>query len=826
MAIYLTVEDSNEVKRLQDLATSTSNTYLTFPVGMVYDYALPPQAIVEETGGIPVNDTCYVPDDTPPVLDEFNLNLGNDTLTLFFSETVSIDRFNFTGITLIGADPSIQRQLTDGTLLTDNSHIISFTLAFDDANYIKNISELATTEDNTFIILTSATLQDMNGNAIETTEAANAVQVTNLTFDETSPVLDGFDFDLDEGKLTLYFTETVAVNTIDVTQITMLDGPTGIERHSLSDSSTTISPNGPVVVIQLSDEDLNRVKQLPVLATHANYTWIILNSATINDTSQNPLSPVDEPRMVNRGGFTADDTNPILLSFRLDTLQSLAIVLTFSETVNVDTLDPTQFEFRVYPNETCLLERCTYNLTGGNVSSIDSTEVTINVTQSDLEEIRLVPPLGHSVDSTFLSVSQFAVRDMANLVLDPISLPALPASTIGFDLVPPYLMNFNFDLDAGTIELVFSEEVDVSTLVIPRITLQNKPDVSSVNLTLNETQYSSEAPGVVLLLLSLDELNTVKILTDLATRKEKTYLSLEANVINDLFGNDALPIPAPSALLEALPDKTLNQSLLVGMFTPDTTRPRLTSFNLYTRTKELELTFSETINASLFELTSLTFVESQQGVERYTLTGGNVTSTDGPIISVIITTKDKNAIKTMEGLAISNETTYIRIRPTFVADNAFNLVHEISFGNPLKVDNYTADADIPMLLSFDLDMDGDGLLTLHFSETVNVDTLRETYFTLQDNETAVNANHTFTTTMTEQRVNSADVEVGLSRYDLNEIKRKQFCNSPDNCYLIFEDEAVFDMVDLAIEGVPDGQAIEVTSFTNDTTRAHTWKSLV
>ena len=414
--IHLTTEDSNEIKRFQDVATDSTNTYLTFLNGMAYDYALPRLPIVEVTDGIPVNETCYIPDVTPPVLDAFNLDLGNDTLTLFFSETVSVDQFNFTGITLIGDSPNSLRQLTGGELLTDDSHIISFSLAFDDANFVKNISELATTDKNAYIILTNETVRDMNGNAIETIEPENAVPITNLTFDETSPRLDGFNFDLDNGKLTLFFSETVDVATLDVTQITMHDGPDGEENHTISSASFSNSPNGPVVVIQLSDNDLNQVKHLPALATHADYTWITITSDSINDTSNNQVTAVIEPQMVNSDGFIADDTNPRLLGFRFDTNDSLIIVLTFSETVNVDTLDPTQFEFRIYQDNDCMLNNCTYNLTGGNTSSVNSTEVTIYVTQTDLEAIRLVPPLGHTRASTFLSISQLAIEDMGHLL--------------------------------------------------------------------------------------------------------------------------------------------------------------------------------------------------------------------------------------------------------------------------------------------------------------------------------------------------------------------------------------------------------------------------
>ena len=66
----------------------------------------------------------------------------------------------------------------------------------------------------------------------------------------------------------------------------------------------------------------------------------------------------------------------------------------------------------------------------------------------------------------------------------------------------------------------------------------------------------------------------------------------------------------------------------------------------------------------------------------------------------------------------------------------------------------------------------EGVLLLHFNETVNVSTLFVDRFTLQDNMTRILANHTLTTS-TVQEENAATVQITISRFDLNEIKRKQ-----------------------------------------------------
>ena len=803
VTIYLTLEDSNEIKRIRDLATSPLDTFMSFLQGMVYDNALPRNPIDEVTSmnAISVNDTCYTNDTTLPELLTFDLDLSNDIVVLYFSETVSVLEFNFTGITLIGGRNrfSAQRELISGNLTSGDSHIISFVLTFEDANFIKNESGLATMAENTFILLDNSTLIDMNMNAIDTILAEDAVAVGVFQPDEENPQLVSYDFNLDAAEITLYFTETVDIGSLDVTQITLHDeiGP----QYTLSNMSYSDSSNGPVVVVSISIDDLNTIKQIISLATNEDNTFLALTSSTINDTTMNPVIAVVDAQQVDM--YTGDITRPRLESFRFDmvnTVPPLLIILTFSETVNASSVNPTEFQLRVSANDTSLSG--SYNLAGGNVSDIDSTEITVTVNNSDLEAIRLLPPLGHYVHTTFLAVTEFAVADMARLQLVPITSPAQQASTNDADLVPPFLGSFSFDLNFGVLVLTFSENITFSTLVIPRITLQNDEFLPSEILTLATIGNSSAVQlsgDEIEITLTLEELNRLKQLTHLATMPEDTYISLEANVINDIAENDGLPI-------------FNNSAQQVAEYTPDTTRPRLEAFDLNMRTREITLYFSETVNATSLIPLGIRIVN---GDVQYQLTGGEVISSDGPIIIIIVTITDKNEIKARDTLAVSRNTTYIAIVSDTVTDNAGNEVRTIAGTSPLQVSEYTPDMERPSLISFDLDMD-EGILLLHFNETVNVSTLLLDLLTLQDNITRDSANHTFTTS-TKQEENAPTVVITISRFDLNEIKRKQFCYNRENCYLIFEDEAVYDMVDIPIDGVPNGQAIQVDVFVNDTT---------
>ena len=104
-----------------------------------------------------------------------------------------------------------------------------------------------------------------------------------------------------------------------------------------------------------------------------------------------------------------------------------------------------------------------------------------------------------------------------------------------------------------------------------------------------------------------------------------------------------------------------DSALMVTEYIGDITRPTLNSFDLDLRTRELTLYFSETVNATSVNPFGIFLVSAVGGDISYRLTGGRVDSTDGPVIVFILSIADSNGIKAADGLATSNDTTFIAI---------------------------------------------------------------------------------------------------------------------------------------------------------------------
>ena len=221
--VCFTLSDANNVKRLRQLATSPTNTFLRFEFGMVYDNGGNAIQEIAPSSAVQILVDCYTEDTTQPKLIEFDFDLTSDMLTLYFTETVSIIEFNFTGITIIsGFDPdSEHRQLIGGNITSGDNDTVVIILTFEDLNYIKNNSMLATEASNTFILIDNTTTFDMNMNSVEQTLVPIAVQ--NFTADAKCPTLLSYEFDLNQGTITLSFSETVDASSLDVTGIQIHD---------------------------------------------------------------------------------------------------------------------------------------------------------------------------------------------------------------------------------------------------------------------------------------------------------------------------------------------------------------------------------------------------------------------------------------------------------------------------------------------------------------------------------------------------------------------------------------------------------------------------
>ena len=105
----------------------------------------------------------YKSDTSGPILESFNLNLSSDSLTLFFDETVNvISTFN---VRLHGFNDTTQYRLTGDSITQSlNGPVFVIELSELDRNIIKQDTDLATDNNNTFISITSRVVKDMTSN--------------------------------------------------------------------------------------------------------------------------------------------------------------------------------------------------------------------------------------------------------------------------------------------------------------------------------------------------------------------------------------------------------------------------------------------------------------------------------------------------------------------------------------------------------------------------------------------------------------------------------------------------------------------------------------
>ena len=179
--------------------------------------------LVSGTNAMMVDD--YTPDNTDPTLDQFDLSLHDETLTLRFSETVDMAYFNVTQITITsdavqdlegsGDDVATTKfALTANSVSHSNDYwTIIVNLGTLDLNEIKKLTGLATSTADSFLTVTALMVKDTFENALAPVVDTDALQVSTYVRDEVDPKFVGFCLNMDGeiGLLELTFDETVNI---------------------------------------------------------------------------------------------------------------------------------------------------------------------------------------------------------------------------------------------------------------------------------------------------------------------------------------------------------------------------------------------------------------------------------------------------------------------------------------------------------------------------------------------------------------------------------------------------------------------------------------
>ena len=791
----------------------------------VFDMAGNPVVAIPSEAGLQV-DQC-IEDTTRPQLVAFTLNMHNSTLLLTFDETVNSSTLDLVEITFYNSFENSTEfyQLTAGYAnVRDLAGQVEIEVVISniDLNELKRRENLATEMNDTQISVTRYLILDMNQNQNVEITPENASTVDIFVPDERSPVLLLFGLDLTQEILTLSFTETVNASSLNVSGITIqnenftsyrtLEGGYFLTPET---GGPPLGPNDPILMIQLDQSDLNYIKSRPDLATSLNDTYLSVETFTVADMNGNLVEAIFPFAPLQVSVYMEDTVQPELVSFNLD-IDSGDLFLTFSETVNVSTLDVSQLTIQSAEYSPPVDQ---LSFTPGNTSfdtfstSPDWPQIVVQIGINDLNEIKRLTQLATSNLTTFLSLTRDAIRDMnGNSVVSVGNGNATQVIMFTSDTTDPQLVSFSFDLDSGNLSLTFDETVDFSSLNFTSLTIQSSQFSDSISVQLTGGNHSNMYDStIVSLTLTIDDQNEIKRIRPLATSTNNTYISLTQGGILDMNGNPVVMVNSSYALP-------------VDMFQEDITSPLLVTFDLDMDTGTIYLTFDETVEASSLDVTQITLQDSTLAStpnNTYTLTGGYTSVDDSTILVVNFTFFDLNEIKKIRGLASNPNGTnsFIVITNMTLVDMNFNPVVPIPDGMALRVNTFTEDLTPPELLSFDLDLDL-GILTLNFSETVDTLTFNVTQFTLQSSENASNSLQTYT--LTEPYLLTGDEVVIVQQLlyiDFNTIKSLgELATSRDDTYLWISEAAIRDMNANSVVSISPYTAIQVTRYQDDITR--------
>jgi hypothetical protein len=769
ITVDLSIEDTAALKMFGVILRDNSSTFLALGSDAVFDTSGNPVTPIPNIAALPV--LVYIVDERQPILEQFTANLSSDVLTLFFSETVDVSTLDLTEISLYNDSVgTLGLTLTGGITYSMDGPEIAIILSTADLNIIKAHEDFGTTEDNFFIAITSAAISDTDGNPVVPVEPNSTQRVNHLYNDETSPELVSLSFDANQGILTLSFSETVRVDTLNISSIILQNDTDMYVEYRLTGGSVVDPQNQAEVRIELVDEDFNDIKSLTTLATTDTTTLVRLDSSVIEDMSGNLVVMLNTSDAIRAIVYEKDTTPPELLGFQLD-LNSSQLFLNFSETVDASSVNVTAIMF--LSDQT--LNATTVELQTSTASQYDSKYITIFLSPDDLNELNRHPNLATDPENTFISLDVTAVMDT-----DGNEVTAIPPSNatgtdvVVQDRIRPVLSRFSFDANLGFLHLTFDETVNGSSLIVEEITIQ-----SELNITANYSMYTLTNGSMVVTIdnrtiydpvitiaLSLVDQNSIKSDTEIATFEEDTFLVLTDFAVMDMFENYVIAIQNTSAL-----------EIETGQYFQDITSPTLEMFTLDLDSGELLLYFSETVSAMSLAIDTVT-IQSSPGDsnDTFTLTRGVVSGEDSPVLTIYLSAIDLNEIKLDRSLATDISNTAISITGRTVHDMA--IIPNYVQPNSIWASEFTNDTTQPILEFWIVNVNTSEIV-LFFSETVEIDSFDVTALTLQSvyntsaNISGIEA-YTLQTSITVSE-DDTEIVIMLLEDDLNILKQMLFC---------------------------------------------------
>ena len=259
---------------------------------------------------------------------------------------------------------------------------------------------------------------DIERNELVEIFPTGAAQVDEYDPDVSRPQLLNFTIDFDKGFLVLTFNETVQESTIDARQLTLQDpmvgsSPTMYPSEYTLTGGVSNSDNGPLINISFTLFDFNELKRLP-FCTMLSDCYLSFPQDLVMDMVNLPVIPT-EP--IPPAEYISDDTDPELQVFTTLDLNTESLVLQFSETVNIASLNFSALSLKTL-FDISPLERVRF--TGGSVPQVNTSVLNISLSSTDLDAIKLASEVCTYRGDCYIDFDANFITDMNDNRVTPI----------------------------------------------------------------------------------------------------------------------------------------------------------------------------------------------------------------------------------------------------------------------------------------------------------------------------------------------------------------------------------------------------------------------
>ena len=618
-----------------------------------------------------------------PRLMSYTVNMTSREIAMTFDEAI-YPYVDVTGITIQGnrgeiVDANYYYRLTlRSSYRVEGNNVLKISLSNSDFDALELRPDVATMRTNTYLAMERRTVTDRSNLRIMAEQIAGSDAVAPLYFvgDSTPPEIISYSLDLNTNSMAFTFNELVRVSSFDPERIAILSQPFGGISYNLTGGRVHryLSDTSRMVSFTLVDNDVLYLKLNTSIATGVGNTYLVVLEGFAIDINGD-ANRQSQPLQV--ASFVPDTVGPSVVSFDLN-MNTGQLEIRFNDPVDVSTFNPTG----IILQSTLIRQPSQFHRLSQNAISNSSIGFVIAVDFShdiDLNQIKRIRNLCSAQRNCYIFILTTLIRGLnnANVLRIPHGFGLRVTNYTG-DTTRPEITRWELDMDRGRVVLTFTETVDIRTFQPNQLTLQNGSDIFSPRLSLTGFMVldPSDANNIFSIQLNTNDLNTIKGNQYLGTNIDSSFISVTAETIVDMNSNTLVPI-------------SNNSALVVTSFTADATSPVLASFSLDLTLRMLSLTFNEIVNASSFDVSSLTLVNQEShSLVRYTLTDGYVSNVNSEVLRVLLSQNDISAVNALGYLASTQYDTYIVATTSTVQDLNNNPLTPVLVTSALRVTQY------------------------------------------------------------------------------------------------------------------------------------------